>query len=348
MRLDPFKLHHCSGSGYRAICPIHGGSNASALWVDLEEGNFACFACGVKGGSPYTFEQKLLAVELNCGPMHDEVQRALETIIGAPFVQRVHDEPIARAKAGNGWNRKQARDFYRYTDEIGRELFTVWRFVDREGNKITPADRPCPCAGNPDAECTLSCRDGRVWSTKGVRRVLYRLPEVIASSLAVVVEGEKNANDLSRALAAYVKAKGGFPLTESLILDHVAVTTNPGGARAWKPQFGFGRYFAGKIVIKLGDNDGPGRQHDEDACKDIASHALQTFTLALPVGEGEDISDFLEKHTIDEFLRLLPNRKEWNAPKPKEALVLEGLAPKALLVKPSELIDQTGALWVIG
>jgi len=189
-----------------------------------------------------------------------------------------------------------------------------------------------------------------VWSTKGVRRVLYRLPEVIASSLVFVVEGERNANDLSRALAAYVKAKGGFPLTESQILDHVAVTTNPGGARAWKPQFGFGRYFAGKIIIKLGDNDGPGRQHDEDACKDIASHALQTFTLALPVGEGEDISDFLRAHTIDEFLRLLPDRKVWEAPKPKEVLVLERLAPKALLVKPSELVVQTsGAMgdWLV-
>jgi DNA primase len=121
VRLDPFKLHHSSGCSYRGICPIHGGSNPTALWVDLHEGNFACFSCGAKGGSAYTFEQKLLAVEMNRIPMHDEVQQALEAAIGTPFVRRIHEEPVARAKVGNGLNRKQARDSYRYTDELGHE-----------------------------------------------------------------------------------------------------------------------------------------------------------------------------------------------------------------------------------
>jgi KaiC/GvpD/RAD55 family RecA-like ATPase len=179
-----------------------------------------------------------------------------------------------------------------------------------------------------------------VWSTKGVRRVLYRLPDVIASSLVFVVEGETNANDLSRALALYIKANGGFPLG-AMTLDRVAVTTNPGGAAAWKREYDFGRYFTGKVVIKLGDNDGPGRLHDRDACSDIAPHALKTFTLDLPVGQGEDISDFLKEHKIDDLLRLLPDRKEWNSPKQKEPIIAETLEPRTLLVKPSELVIST-------
>jgi hypothetical protein len=333
------------------MCPLHGGSNTTALWVDLTQGNFACFSCGVKGGSPYTFEQLMLTVEQNRKPMHDEVQRALEVVVGTPFVHRIHDESIARANSNKGWNRRQARDFYRYTDEIGNELFTVWRFIDREGHKFTPADRPCPCQANHDVECALNCREGRIWSTKGVRRVLYRLPELISSSLVFVVEGEKNANDLSRVLAAYTKRKGGFPLTQRHTLDHVAVTTNPGGARAWKSTYGYGRYFAGKIVVKLGDNDQAGRLHDEEACSDIAPHALQTFTLSLPVKESQDISDYLATHTADDFLRLLPSRKQWPLDaKRKEVVINEDLAPKPLLVKPSELMTEEGGLlgdWLV-
>jgi KaiC/GvpD/RAD55 family RecA-like ATPase len=335
VRLDPFRLRHSKGMEHRSRCPVHGGSNATQFWVDFVEGNFCCFSCGAKGPSAYILEQQLLKSELGRPPLHDEVMSSLEAVLGTPFVQRTYPEPLEKSK--RGWNRKQARDFYRYTDEIGDELFTVWRFVDREGRKLTPADRPCPCYENPEAECAFGCTDGRVWSTKGVRRVLYRLPDVIASSVVFVVEGEKNANDLSRALALYIRQKGGFPLG-AMTLDRVAVTTNPGGAAAWKREYGFGRYFTGKVVIKLGDNDEPGRLHDRDACNDIAAHALKTFTLGLPVGEGEDISDYLAEHDVEDLLRLLPSRKEWTAPQRKEAIVAESLEPRTLLVKPSELI----------
>lgn len=340
VRLDPFRLRHAKGMEHRSRCPVHGGNNPTQFWVDIAEGNWCCFSCGAKGPSAFMLELALLKAELGRPPLNDEVVRSLEQVLGAPFVQRVYTEPIDRGK--KGWDRKQARDFYRYTDEIGDELFTVWRFVDRNGKKITPADRPCPCRENPESDCVHECKDGRIWATKGVRRVLYRLPAVISSSVVFVVEGEKNANDLGRALSTYIKRNGGFPLG-AMMLDHVAVTTNPGGATAWKPEFGFGRYFSGKVVIKLGDNDGPGRLHDESACRDIAPHALKVFTLDLPVGEGEDISDYLELHAIDDFLKLLPLRKEWYTPEPDYAVVEESLEPRVLLVKPSQLV-RSGAI----
>jgi len=351
IRLDPFHLRHAKGMEHRAMCPLHGGSNPSQLWVDLAEGNYCCFSCGEKGGSIFAFEQALSRKERGTvqAPSHDEVMRNLEAVLGTPFVQRTYATPLTTGQK-KGWDRKQARDFYRYTDELGEELFTVWRFVDRNGRKMTPADRPCPCTKNPDAECTFGCRDGRLWSTKGVRRVLYRLPDVLQSLVVFVVEGEKNANDLSRALAAYIKRKGGFPLSGDLTLDRVAVTTNPGGASAWKPEYGFGRHFFGKIVIKLGDNDGPGRMHDQSACTDIAPHALKLFTLALPVAEGEDISDYLASHTIDDFLALLPKRREWQRTATPQPTIADTLEPRTLLVKPSDLVDATniaGGDWLV-
>jgi hypothetical protein len=97
-------------------------------------------------------------------------------------------------------------------------------------------------------------------------------------------------------------------------------------------------------------NDGPGRKHNQDACADIAPHALKTFTLDLPVGEGEDISDFLTKQTIEDLLKLLPNRKEWNTPKRKDPTIAETLEPRTLLVKPSQLAagdTSIGGDWLV-
>jgi len=347
VRLDPFKLRHSKGLEHRSRCPIHDGSNPTQFWVDFAEGNWCCFSCGAKGPSAFMLELNLLTAELGRAPMNDETVASLEKVLGTPFVQRTYAEPLDKAK--KGWDRRYARDFYRYTDELGDEIFTVWRFVDRQGKKLTPADRPCLCRENPEAECALGCTDGRVWSTKGVRRVLYRLPDVIASSLVFVVEGEKNANDLSRALSVYIKQRGSFPMG-NMTLDRVAVTTNPGGAAAWKREYGFGRFFTGKVVIKLGDNDGPGKLHDRDACTDISAHALKTFTLELPVGEGEDISDFLAGHSVEDLLKLLPNRVEWLAPERKQPTIAETLEPRTLLVKPSELVgsaDSASGDWLV-
>lgn len=337
IRLDSYKLHHTKGMEYRSRCPFHDSTNPTVLWVDLAEGNYACFGCGTKGGSPFAFEQAMLKQQSGSSqaPMHDEVKLSLEVTLGTPFVQRIHEEPLPGRKTG--WNRKQARDSYQYTDELGEEVFTVWRFVDRSGNKTTPPDHPCPCQRNPDAECEDECTDGRVWGYRNVRRVLFRLHDVIQASLVFVVEGEKNAKDLSRHLAAYIAKHGAFPFGR-LHLDRVAVTTNPGGASQWKQEYGFGKFFQSKIVIKLGDNDPAGRIHDRDACADIAPYALQLYTLPLPVGEGEDVSDFLERESIDKLLKLLPNRQPWNLPARNEPKIAAPLESRVVLVKPSELV----------
>ena len=148
IRLDPYKLHHSKGSRWRAVCPIHGGSNWSQLSVNFAEGNFVCFSCGVKGGSAYTFEQQMLMRELNRSPMHDEVQASLENILQTPIAKRTYQQPLNEHQKG-GWDRKQARVKYVYVDEEGAELFTVYRFVDRNGKKLTPADHPCSLCRQP-------------------------------------------------------------------------------------------------------------------------------------------------------------------------------------------------------
>lgn len=103
VRLDPFKLRHSKGMEYRAICPLHGGSNPSQLWVNLAEGNFFCFSCQAKGGSAYTFEQELLKAQHPNGiaPSNDQIVASLEAVMGTPFVQRTYATPVS--VDGKGW-----------------------------------------------------------------------------------------------------------------------------------------------------------------------------------------------------------------------------------------------------
>jgi hypothetical protein len=344
VRLDPYRIRHSKGMEFRARCPFHGGDNPSALLVHLDEGHFRCFACGAKGGSIFAFEMEMQRLELGHVPETSAVNQAIERVLGTPIVERYYPEPVREVKGG--WDRSKARARYMYTDEQGNEVLSVWRFVNRDGSKATPPDQPCKCS--PDSECENGCQDGRFWGSRGARRVLYRLPDVMQSVLVFVVEGEKNVDDLSRAIAGYIRKNGAFEFG-GLHLDRVAVTTNMGGATGWKKEYGYGPYFFGKTVIKLGDNDGPGRKHDADVCADVCRFAREVYTLELPVGEGEDISDFLDRNPVSEFFKLLANRVKHETKQRKTVEVSSDLTPRPLLVKPSELNGgrSAGKDWLI-
>ncbi len=72
-----------------------------------------------------------------------------------------------------------------------------------------------------------------------VRRVLYRLPEVIKAQTVCVTEGGKDADNL---------AKIG-----------ITATCNCGGAGKWRDDYS--ESLRGKDVVILGDDDEPGRAH---------------------------------------------------------------------------------------
>lgn len=345
-RLDPYRIRHSKGNEYRSRCPMHGGNNQSAMAIDMEDGLYYCFSCREKGKGPIQFEQHLSKAEGGVMLPFDEARRAVENFIGTPFQKRIYVESVGVAKKHGKWNRKYARDRYIYTDELGNEMYSVWRFVDAQGNKQTPPDRPCGCS--VDAVCDACGGEGRVWTLEGVTRVLYRLPDILQALVVFVVEGEKNANDLSRALGVYLKKAKGLQIG-ALTVDRVAVTTNVGGSSAWKPEYKYGRWFFRKIVIKLGDNDAPGRLHDESVCQDVSKFAKELFKLELPVSEGEDISDFLDRNPIEALLKLLPTRDAWQVHESKDPTIKGDITPRQILVKPSQLTraDQDGGDWLV-
>ena len=130
------------------------------------------------------------------------------------------------------------------------------------------------------------------WSLKGVERTLYRLPELLAADPAETVyicEGEKDV-DCARRL-------GGV------------ATCNSGGAGKWLDSLS--HYLAGRRVVVVPDNDGPGRAHGEKVAASLTGIAKSVEIANIAsIGsggrdKGYDLADFVgDGGTLDDLTRL--------------------------------------------
>lgn len=166
---------------------------------------------------------------------------------------------------GNGKDRtappnKVVARIYDYTDEAGKLLFQVVRFEPKGF-----AQR------RPDGD------GGWTWNLEGVRRVPYRLPEIleaIGSERPVfVAEGEKDVDALWQL---------GIP-----------ATCNPQGAGKWRDEYS--EHFRGATVYVLPDNDAPGRAHAEQVAESLAKTGATIRVLHLPrLPERGDVSNWIK------------------------------------------------------
>lgn len=178
---------------------------------------------------------------------------------------------------------------YPYTDENGILLFEVVRFHPK-----TFRQRRVDDLGD------------RHWKMGDCRRVIYRLPAVIAATTVFIVEGEKDVHTLEA-------------------IGRVA-TCNPGGAGKWKLVDACNACFEGKHVIIIPDCDDTGRRHAEDIGTRLVDLARTVSIVDLPDG-NKDVSD-LAAHTgarfAEEFARLEKTAHEFiahgdNGERPQDA-----------------------------
>lgn len=126
------------------------------------------------------------------------------------------------------------------------------------------------------------------WSYKleGVRRVPYRLPELLASTEPILwVEGEKDV--------------------ETLRAFGYCATTCAGGLSGWRDEFA--QHFRGRCIYALRDNDAPGLELREKVVRASVPLAKCVHRVELPgLDEKEDVTDWLEKgHTVQELNAIL-------------------------------------------
>ncbi len=134
---------------------------------------------------------------------------------------------------------------YDYRDAGGNLLFVVER-TDPKGFRQK----------RPTAE-------GRwIYSLEGIRRVPYRLPELLAADPAapiLIVEGEKDVDELR---------DRGF-----------VATCNPEGAGKWRDAYN--PWFRGRHVVILPDDDEPGRRHAEQVARSLCGIAASVKVVVL-------------------------------------------------------------------
>ena len=147
---------------------------------------------------------------------------------------------------------------YDYQDATGKMIFQVCRF-DPKGFRQRRPDPAKP--GN------------WLWNMDGIKRVLYRLPQVIeamkAGQVIYVVEGEKDA--------------------DALVKLGLCAITNPGGAGKWQPNYT--ETLTGAQVVIPADKDGPGRKHAALVAQALHGKASSVKILELPDRDGRRVKD---------------------------------------------------------
>ena len=214
----------------------------------------------------------------NCA--YDDILRGLRAVSpGAGREGRGRSDWRVRPEA----KRSRIVGAYDYRDRSGELLFQVVRYDPKDFRQRRPDGT-----------------GGWMWSVKGVERVLYRLPELMAAhrdEIVFICEGEKDADNLA--------ALG------------LVATTAPGGAGKWR-QVPDLSALSGRRVVALPDNDSErqGLSHCEDVAASLAPIAASVKVLQLPhlAPTGEDVSDWIARGgTAASLIELARACPDWSA-----------------------------------
>jgi hypothetical protein len=204
---------------------------------------------------------------------------------------------------------------YDYPDETGQLLYQAVRY-DPKDFKFRRPD------GNEDW----------IWNLDGVRRVLYRLPEVMKSECILVLEGEKKV-EAARAIG-------------------LVATCNPGGAGKWQPEYT--KFLRGKRISVICDADAPGQAHGRDVARFLVGVAASVRLIeALPgVPHHGDLVNYLApggtRKSLLEFIKEAPElavadvaswgsakQEPSNASRAKQVVKIELVDSHIFLARPS-------------
>ena len=253
---------------FKSICPFHGDTKPS-LNFNRKTGQFFCHGCQ-KGGDIFSFYALIKNLDTK-----SDFSKICKGISGD-------------FNLSGGLNPKsKISKTYDYLDSYGDLIFQVCRMEPKAFRQRRPD-------GN----------GGWIWNLQGVEPVLYRLPEVAEAESVLIVEGEKDVDNL-RGL--------GF-----------TATTAPMGAGKWRGYYN--QYLAGKNVVLIPDNDGPGRDHMAAVADSLNGQAANIKMLELPelpeLPAGGDATDFIsmfqEKTEAAEILKkLIKQTPAYSIPEPE-------------------------------
>ena len=261
------------------LCPFHKEKTPS-FTVTPGKGLYKCFGCDA-GGDVFSFVQRIEGLS----SFGNAVQRVAELSgmdITTDATQSAHASPVRQEKAAT----PKVVATYPYTDENGELIYEVQRVEPGRNGKAKDfrQRRPHPADGawvwGISEGAYRKGQSGDWYPVKGeagteddelpeVRRVLYRLPAILAADTVYVVEGEKDVHTLEAA--------------------GLVATTNSGGAsQEWLPQYT--EALRGRRVVVIPDNDEPGKKRGLAITKELSKVAE---TLLVEVPNGKDVTDYV-------------------------------------------------------
>jgi hypothetical protein len=233
------QIKRIGGQEFQALCPFHEDTKPSFNFNN-ETGAYFCHGCNKKGA-------------------------------GFHFYARTHglDDRRDFPKILKGI----ASDFGIPWEEQLRKLVKVYDYVDAEGKLVHQTLRYEP----KDFKQRRPSEKGNwVWNLKDIQPVLYRLPEVLKAQEVIVVEGEKDCDNL---------AAIGF-----------VATTCAMGAKKWRDHYN--ESLKGKDIILCPDNDNEGREHMTQVAISLNGNSKSLKWLTIPGLKSKgDVSDFIATFT---------------------------------------------------
>ncbi|MDQ3821481.1 MAG: hypothetical protein M3362_27900, partial [Acidobacteriota bacterium] len=205
----------------------------------------------------------------------------------------------------NDEQRRANQDVSSYLHDA--EAVAIYPYYDENRDLLYRVSRFNPKTFRP------SVPDGNGGFKRGlppdVRRVLYRLPELLASdpsTTVFIVEGEKDV--------------------ETLHKHGLIATCNVGGAGKWRDEYN--EFLRGRLVCILPDNDKPGIEHARKVAQSLRGIAASVRTVDLFAKKnreemisnepsiaqrGKDVSDWFDMgHSAEELQAIVNHAPIWN------------------------------------
>lgn len=277
------------GKQWYAKCPVHGGNDFDSLSLAEGGDGRALVTCHSQGCAFGAVMQALGLEPQDAWPRSAEIGGTVVPLRRCPTETPPEPDVV-----------------YDYVDEDGQLLYQVCRYQRPDGKTFRQR--------RPDGN------GGWTWSLGEVRRVLYRLPALLAAvsagSTVFLVEGEKDV--------------------ETLAALSLPATCCQGGAmekpESWLPEWT--EALRGAKVVILPDNDAPGKRHAAVLRQVLDGVAESIRVVELPgLGLKGDVSDWVQAGgTVDQLVRLCQQRRlvavEFNE------LLAKKLPPKRTLLEP--------------
>lgn len=270
-------------------CPTCGGKDRFRFDDEDGRGTWFCNQCTPQAGDGFDLVQNVRGCDF---------PHALQLVADA-----------LGAHPSQGETPRKIVATYDYTDAESALLFQVVRYVPKGFRQRRPDGH-----------------GGWTWNLTGIEPVLYKLPDVLAASSVLIVEGEKDVETAYRLE----------------LPDGWAVTCNPMGAGKWRESYSDA--LRGKQVVILPDADKPGEKHGAQVAQSLKGKAAEILRQVLPEG-CRDLSEWTEAGgTGPTFHSLLNNATPFvfvSAPRPDppHESNFRPIAAPELLAEPLEEVD---------